>query len=40
VSDVTAFLYLGRLVEFGQTKRLFETPENELTENYITGRFG
>jgi phosphate transport system ATP-binding protein len=40
VSDYTAFLYLGELVEYGSTKKLFEKPEKELTENYITGRFG
>jgi len=40
VSDWTAFLYLGRLVEFGPTVRLFTTPEKKETEDYITGRFG
>jgi phosphate transport system ATP-binding protein len=40
VSDLTAFLYLGELVEYGQTKALFENPESELTEKYITGQFG
>jgi len=40
VSDCTGFLYLGRLVEFGETAQIFESPRNELTENYITGRFG
>lgn len=40
VSDYTGFLYLGRLVEFGETKQIFENPEEELTERYITGRFG
>src|SRR3990170_4457183 len=40
VADHTAFLYLGRLVEFNRTRDLFERPQEELTENYITGRFG
>jgi phosphate transport system ATP-binding protein len=40
VSDFTAFMYLGRLVEFGPTDRLFTTPEQKETEDYITGRFG
>jgi phosphate transport system ATP-binding protein len=40
VSDFTAFLYLGELVEFGSTKNLFENPKRELTEKYITGKFG
>ena len=40
VSDFTAFLYLGALIEYGPTKALFENPESELTEKYITGQFG
>ena len=40
VSDFTAFLYLGELVEFGPTKEIFEYPKSELTEKYITGEFG
>jgi len=40
VSDHTAFFYLGELVEFGETARLFTTPEKRQTEDYITGRFG
>jgi phosphate transport system ATP-binding protein len=40
VSDYTAFLYLGELIEYGATKNIFENPKNELTENYITGKFG
>ncbi len=40
VSDFTAFMYLGRLVEFGRTDKLFTTPEKQETEDYITGRFG
>jgi phosphate transport system ATP-binding protein len=39
-SDYTAFLFEGDLVEFGDTRKLFTNPENERTENYITGRFG
>lgn len=40
VSDYTAFLYLGELVEFGETERLFTTPKNKMTEAYLTGKFG
>jgi phosphate transport system ATP-binding protein len=40
VSDYTAFMYLGDLIEFGDTRQIFENPRKELTENYITGRFG
>jgi phosphate transport system ATP-binding protein len=40
VSDDTGFMYLGKLVEFGPTKQIFEHPGEDLTENYITGRFG
>jgi phosphate transport system ATP-binding protein len=40
VSDFTAFLYLGKLIEFGPTEDLFERPKEHLTESYITGRFG
>lgn len=40
ISDFTAFLYLGELIEYGQTKEIFENPRNELTEKYITGKFG
>ena len=40
VSDYTAFMYLGDLVEFGDTKNLFTTPEKKQTEDYITGRYG
>jgi phosphate transport system ATP-binding protein len=40
VSDFTAFLYLGELVEFGLTKDIFESPKSDLTEKYITGKFG
>ena len=40
VSDFTAFFYLGELIEFGETGKLFTTPEKRQTEDYITGRFG
>lgn len=40
VSDYTAYMYLGELIEFGKTKQIFENPKKELTEKYITGRFG
>ena len=40
ISDHTAFMYEGALIEFGETKRLFTNPKNPQTENYITGRFG
>ncbi len=40
VSDYTAFLYLGQLIEFEETMELFEKPREELTERYITGKFG
>lgn len=40
VSDYTAYMYLGELIEFGETEQIFENPEKESTEKYITGRFG
>jgi phosphate transport system ATP-binding protein len=40
VSDFTAFMYLGSLIEFGQTEDIFEAPKNPLTEKYISGEFG
>lgn len=40
VSDYTAFMYLGKLIEFGETRMIFEKPAVQLTENYITGKFG
>jgi len=39
-SDYTAFMYLGELVEFGETERIFTHPREKRTEDYITGRFG
>ena len=40
VSDDTGFLFLGKLIEFGDTNKLFTKPDNPMTESYITGRFG
>ncbi len=40
VSDHTAFMYMGDLIEFGETKTLFTTPRQKKTEDYITGRYG
>ena len=40
ISDRTAFFLLGELIEFGETDRLFSSPQNKKTEEYITGRFG
>lgn len=40
VSDYTAFFYLGNLIEFDKTKKIFTKPANQETENYISGRFG
>lgn len=40
ISDSTGFLYLGRLIEFGPTQQIFSNPKNELTERYISGKFG
>lgn len=40
VSDFTAFLYLGKLIEFDETKKIFTNPKEKLTEEYLTGRFG
>jgi phosphate transport system ATP-binding protein len=40
ISDYTAFMYIGQLIEFGKTSVVFENPKSELTEKYITGKFG
>jgi len=40
VSDYTGFLYMGELIEFGDTDQVFTNPKEELTENYVSGRFG
>ena len=39
-SDYTGFLYLGQLIEFGETDQIFTNPKEKLTENYISGHFG
>jgi phosphate transport system ATP-binding protein len=40
ISDYTGYMYLGKLIEFGRTRQIFENPREDLTEKYITGRFG
>jgi len=40
VSDKTAFMYMGELIEFGDTEKIFTTPDKKQTEDYVTGRFG
>jgi phosphate transport system ATP-binding protein len=40
VSDYTAFMYMGELVEFGETDQIFTKPRLKKTEDYITGRYG
>ncbi len=40
ISDFTGFMYLGKMIEFDKTRNIFENPQQELTERYITGRFG
>jgi phosphate transport system ATP-binding protein len=40
MSDFTAFFYLGDLVEFDATKKIFTSPAKKQTEDYVTGRFG
>jgi phosphate transport system ATP-binding protein len=40
VSDVTAFFYIGELIEAGDTRDIFTNPKKKQTEDYITGRFG
>jgi phosphate transport system ATP-binding protein len=40
ISDYTAFFYIGRLIEFGETTKIFTNPSERQTEDYITGRFG
>jgi phosphate transport system ATP-binding protein len=40
VSDFTAFIYMGQLMEYGDTENVFENPKSEITEKYITGKFG
>jgi phosphate transport system ATP-binding protein len=40
VSDYTAFMYLGKLIEYDETDKMFTAPEKKQTQDYITGRFG
>jgi phosphate transport system ATP-binding protein len=40
VSDNTAFMYLGTLIEYGETSKLFTKPKEKRTQDYVTGRFG
>jgi phosphate transport system ATP-binding protein len=40
ISDKTAFFLLGEIIEYGRTETIFSTPQDQRTENYITGRFG
>jgi len=40
ISDLTGFLYLGKLIEYGPTRQIFSNPRSELTERYISGKFG
>ena len=40
ISDYTGFMYLGKMVEFGETEQIFSKPNEEFTERYLTGRFG
>jgi phosphate transport system ATP-binding protein len=40
VSEFTAFMYLGELIEFGDTQKIFTKPSDSRTQDYITGRFG
>ncbi len=40
ISDYTLFLYMGKVIEYGETKKIFTNPDNKLTEDYIAGKFG
>ena len=40
VSDLSGFMYLGELIEFGTTEKIFTNPDKKQTDDYITGRFG
>ena len=40
ISDYTGFMYLGKMIEFNETGTMFNKPEKEMTERYLTGRFG
>jgi len=39
-ADFTTFMYLGEIVEFGQTEQIFSNPKEQRTQDYVTGRFG
>jgi phosphate transport system ATP-binding protein len=39
-ADFTAFMYLGDIIEFGQTEQIFSNPREQRTSDYVTGRFG
>jgi phosphate transport system ATP-binding protein len=40
ISDITGFLWMGNLIEVGPTVKIFTNPDEKMTEDYITGRFG
>ena len=40
ISDMTAFFYLGEMIEYDETRKMFTKPKDKRTQNYITGRFG
>lgn len=40
ISDMTGFMYMGKMIEYGETDKVFNAPSEELTERYIRGRFG
>ena len=40
VADRAAFMYLGEMIEYGLTKQIFQNPEQELTEKFVSGKFG
>jgi len=40
ISDFTAFMYLGEMIEFGPTEKMFTVPQDKRTEEYLTGKFG
>jgi phosphate transport system ATP-binding protein len=40
ISEFTAFMFLGELIEYGYTRKIFTAPQNKHTQDYLTGRFG
>ena len=40
ISEFTAFMFLGELIEYGYTRKIFTAPQNKRTQDYLTGRFG